>query len=50
MHPEATVFVVDDDKAVRESLQRLMESVGLAVETYPDAQAFLDSYDRASPG
>jgi len=50
MHPEATVFVVDDDKAVRESLQRLMESVGLAVEAYPDAQAFLDGYNRTRPG
>ena len=50
MDPEATVHVVDDDKAVRESLQRLMESVGVVVETYPSAQAFLDGYDRARPG
>ena len=50
MDPEATVYVVDDDKAVRESLQRLMESVGVVVETYPSAQAFLDGYDRARPG
>ena len=52
MNPEATVFVVDDDDAMRESLRRLMESVGLAVETFADAQAFLGAYDpprRARP-
>lgn len=37
-----SVFVVDDDKAVRDSLQWLLESAGLEVRTFPDAQAFLD--------
>lgn len=50
MAPEPTVFVVDDDEALRQSLTRLMESVGLPVETYPDAEAFLDNYDSARPG
>ena len=50
MTAEATVFVVDDDKAVRESLERLMKSVGLPVETYPSAQSFLETYDPARPG
>jgi FixJ family two-component response regulator len=35
------VFVVDDDAAVRDSLRRLISSVGLAVEVFPTAQAFL---------
>ncbi|UCG87907.1 MAG: response regulator transcription factor [Gemmatimonadota bacterium] len=48
--PEATVFVVDDDDALRKSLRRLMQSVGLPVETYPDAQAFQASYDPSRPG
>ncbi len=50
MEPETTVFVVDDDQALRESLSRLMGSVGLPVETYPSAQAFLDSHDASRPG
>ncbi len=50
MEPEATVFVVDDDHALRASLSRLMESVGLPVQTYPSAQAFLDSHDTSRPG
>lgn len=45
-----TVFVVDDDPAVREYLRWLIESVGLAVQTYATAQAFLDAYDASRPG
>ncbi len=39
-----TVFVVDDDQAMRSSLQWLIESMGMQVETYDSAQAFLDAY------
>jgi FixJ family two-component response regulator len=42
MTSEAVVYVVDDDEAVRRSLARLIRSVGLAVETFPSAKAFLD--------
>lgn len=47
---EATVFVVDDDDAVRESLVFLMKSIGLKAESFPSAQAFLDSYNAARAG
>ena len=47
---EPTVFVVDDDDAVRDSLLELVDSVGLAVEAFASAQAFLDSYDASRPG
>jgi FixJ family two-component response regulator len=50
MDAEPTVFVVDDDPALRESLRRLMESVGLPAETFPDAPTFLRSYDPTRPG
>ena len=50
MPDEATVFVVDDDPAMRESLRWLIESVGLAVEAYPSAQRFLEAYDSAKTG
>jgi FixJ family two-component response regulator len=47
---EPTVFVVDDDPAVRESLRWLIESVGLCVSTYGSAGGFLDAYDPHTPG
>ncbi len=37
------VVVVDDDASVRRALSRLVRSAGLAVETYPSAEAFLDT-------
>ncbi len=37
------VFVVDDDRSVRESLRRLITSVGMTVEVFPSAQAFLSA-------
>lgn len=39
-----TVFVVDDDEAMRSSLKWLIESTGLAVQTFGSADAFLTSY------
>ena len=48
--PEPTVFVVDDDAQVRESLCWLIKSVGLEVESYASAREFLDRYDREEPG
>lgn len=44
MTAEPTVFVVDDDEAMRNSLQWLIESAGLAVKTYDSADAFLADY------
>ena len=41
MRTEPTVFVVDDDAGVRDSLQTFLESAGLRVETYGSAEAFL---------
>lgn len=46
----AVVFVVDDDESVRAGLRRLVSSVGLAVETFPSAQAFLDAGLGDAPG
>jgi two-component system response regulator FixJ len=48
--PEPTVFVVDDDPAMRQSLRWLLQSVGLAVETCASAEAFLATVDAARPG
>jgi FixJ family two-component response regulator len=45
-----TVFVVDDDEGVRDSLRFLLKSVGLATKTLGSAAEFLDSYDVSQPG
>ena len=39
--PRPIVLIVDDDADVRRSLERLIRSVGLEVETFDSAQAFL---------
>ena len=47
---ESTVFVVDDEPVVRDSLSALIQSVGLRVQTFASAEQFLQSYDPAQPG
>ena len=44
------VFVVDDDRPMRESLRRLLSSVGMTVEVFPTAQAFLSGRRPDTPG
>jgi len=39
-----TVFIVDDDQAMRSSLKWLIESIGMQVKTYGSADEFLNSY------
>ena len=46
----ATVFVVDDDEAVRDSIKELVASVGLNVETFASAVDFLETFDDARTG
>lgn len=50
MNPEPTVFIIDDDEAVRRFLSGLIASVGLHVETYASAQEFLDADEPSQPG
>jgi two-component system response regulator FixJ len=45
-----TVYVVDDDDAVRNSLKLLLKSAGLTAETAASAPEFLKAYDPALPG
>ena len=44
MSSEPTVFVVDDDQAMRNSLKWLIESVAFRVETYSSAKDFINNY------
>ena len=45
-----TVFVVDDDEDMRDSIQWLMESVGLPAQTFPVAGEFLQACDPLREG
>ena len=49
MDPEALVFVVEDDAALRASLQDLLASVGLRVAAFASAQEFLRSPRPQAP-
>jgi FixJ family two-component response regulator len=44
-----TVLIVDDDKDIRESLQELLESVGLQSKSFGTAQEFLSSPRSGGP-
>jgi len=44
-----TVYVVDDDVSVREALKNLLKSVGLKVESFNSADAFLSSKPATAP-
>ena len=44
-----TVFILDDDAGVRESIQDLVESVGLHSKSFATAQEFLSSEPREGP-
>ena len=46
----SVVFVVDDDASVRDSLGRLISSVGFKVETFANARAFLGARRPDAPG
>jgi len=45
-----TVFLVDDDNAVRDALELLLDSAGLSTVSYSSAAAFLEDFDRNCRG
>ncbi len=47
---EPTIFVIDDDPSVRQSLESLIKSVDWRVRTYGSAQEFLGSGQLDAPG
>jgi FixJ family two-component response regulator len=47
---DPTVFIVDDDPAVRQALTTLVRSMRLEAKAYESAQQFLDAFDAARPG
>lgn len=49
MQSKGNVFVVDDDRAIREALERLFEEVDLPVRTFGSAGDFLADHDSDGP-
>ena len=45
-----TVFIVEDEKAIIDSLTLLMKSVSLPVKSFNHAQEFIDAYNPDEPG
>jgi two-component system response regulator FixJ len=50
MNSESIVFIVDDDEAVRRSLEMLLTAVGLKAKTYSSCEEFLAQYDPSQTG
>ncbi len=50
MESDVTIYIVDDDEAVRESLQAWLESEGYRVRALPSGDAYLDSYANDAKG
>ena len=47
---QETVFIVDDDDAVRDSLSFLLKSVGIASQSFASGDEFLNAYDADMTG
>lgn len=45
-----TIYIVDDDDAMRKSLCWLVETLGLTVRAFPSAETFLAHYDEQKCG
>ncbi len=50
MSTSGTIHIVDDDEAVRDSLQALLQAKQLGAKTYASAEAFLAAYPSAAGG
>ncbi len=47
---QSTVYIVDDDQAIRHAMELLMRSVGLSYEIFHSGDDFLSSYDSDRAG
>ncbi|HEY6023975.1 MAG TPA: response regulator FixJ [Pseudolabrys sp.] len=50
MQPEPIVYVIDDDDAVRQSLEFLLKTAGIAVRGFESAKAFLEILPQIQSG
>jgi two-component system response regulator FixJ len=50
MLPDPVIYVIDDDDAVRQSLEFLLKTAGIAVRGFESAKAFLEVLPQVSSG
>ena len=50
INTQATVFIIEDNKAMRDFLDQLLKSVQLKTKTYYSVEAFLNDYRLNQPG
>jgi two-component system response regulator FixJ len=50
MQPEPVIYVIDDDEAVRESLEFLLKTAGIVVRGFDSAKAFLNILPEVNSG
>ena len=48
--PSSTAFIVDDDPSIREAVANLLESVGIASETFASTEDFLNGWTSERRG
>ncbi len=44
MEQQPTVYLIDDDPSLQDSMRYLLKSVGLPLKSFSNAQEFLDQY------
>jgi two-component system response regulator FixJ len=49
MAEQATIYVVDDDEAIRDGISDLVESMGLKSQVFASAEEFLQVYSASGP-
>ena len=49
MSPVPIVFIIDDDRGIRQAVQDLVESVGLRAESFATGEDFLSTPRTAGP-
>jgi two-component system, LuxR family, response regulator FixJ len=50
MRPDQTVFVIDDEEAVRDSMRMMLERCGYRVRVFASAEDFLAAYHSSATG
>jgi two-component system response regulator FixJ len=50
MQTEAIIYVIDDDEAVRQSLEFLLKTAGIAVRGFESAKAFIEMLPQVNSG
>lgn len=50
MQPEPIIYVIDDDDAVRQSLEFLLMTAGISVQGFESAKAFLETLPQVRSG